>query len=86
MQDKRQRTQTATQEVLPKHQEALLGWVEMEPRHSLPRGCGGSSWGISRSHLDVGLGPLLRVALLGQGSEQKDPEVPASLLWLCDSP
>lgn len=35
--------------------------------------------GISRNHLDVGLGPLLGVALLGQSSEQKIPEVPASL-------
>lgn len=28
----------------------------------------------------MGLGPLLRVVLLGQGSEQKDPEAPANFI------
>jgi len=51
----------------------------MEHWHRLPRGCGISSLGISQSHLDVALGTLLWVSLLGQGLEQRDPEGPASL-------
>lgn len=38
--------------------------------HRLPRGCGVSSWGIFKNHLDVGLGTLLWVALLEQGWDQ----------------
>lgn len=53
------------------------------------RGCGVSSFEISRSHLDVGLGTMLWVSLLDQGLGQMDPEGPASLshaviLWFCD--
>jgi len=35
--------------------------------HRLPRGCGVSSLEVSRSHLAVGLGTLLWVALLQRG-------------------
>lgn len=47
--------------------------------HRLPRSCGVSSWGIFKSLLNTGLGTLLWVALLEQGWDQKDPEVPPSL-------
>ena len=55
--------------------------------HRLPRGCGVSSLGISQSLLDVALGTLLWVSLLGQGLEQRDPEVltASAVLWFCDS-
>ena len=33
---------------------------------------------IFRSHMDVVLGTLLWVSLLGQGLEQRDPEGPAN--------
>ncbi len=36
----------------------------------------GFSLGISQSHLDVALGALLWVSLLGQELEQRDPEGP----------
>ena len=51
----------------------------MEHCHRLPRGCGVSSFRISQSHLDVALGTLLWVSLLGQRLEHRDPEGPASL-------
>ena len=38
-----------------------------EQWHRLPRGCGVSSLEVSRSHLAVGLGTLLWVALLQWG-------------------
>jgi len=68
----------------------LLCCAVMEHWHRLPRGCGISSLGISQSHLDVALGTLLWVSLLGQGLEQRDPEGPASLshdevLWFFES-
>jgi len=47
--------------------------------HRLPRGCGVSSLGIFQSCLDVALGTLLWVSLLGQGLEHRDPEGPAGL-------
>ena len=52
----------------------------MEHWHRLPRetvGC--SSPKISKSHLDLDMGTLLRVSLLEQGLGQMDPEVPANL-------
>ena len=52
----------------------------MKPWHRLPReGLGGSSLGFSGSHLDVGLGPLLRVALMEQGWHQRDTELHSSI-------
>ena len=60
-------------------QAALLCCVVPEPWHRLPRGCGVFSLGISQSRLDMALGTLLWVSLLGQGLEQRDPEGPASL-------
>lgn len=42
------------------------------------RGAGGSSLGISSSRLDVGLGPLLGVALLEQGWHHRDPSPPST--------
>ena len=41
-------------------------WM-MDPSHRLPRGCRGSSSKISKSHLDMGLGTLIWMALLEQG-------------------
>ena len=65
---------------------AQLCCAVTEHWHRLPRGCGVSSLGISQSLLDVTLGTLLWVSLLGQGLQQRDPESPASLscttLWL----
>ena len=59
----------------------------MEHWHRLPRGCGVSSLGISQSCLDVALGTLLWVFLLGQGLEQRDPEGSihtSAVLWFCN--
>ena len=56
----------------------LLCCAVMEHWHRLPRGCGVFSLGISQSRLDVALGTLLWVSLLGQGLEQRDPEGPAN--------
>ena len=61
------------------HQEHSCAVQVTEQQHGLPRGCGVSSLGISSSHLDVALGTLLWVSLLGQGLEQRDPEGPAHL-------
>ena len=43
--------------------------------------CGVSSLGISQSCLDVALGTLLWVSLLGHRLEQSHSQVPASLSW-----
>ena len=51
----------------------------MEHWHRLPRGCGVSSLGISQSCLDVALGTLLWVSLLGQGMGQMAAEIPSNL-------
>ena len=51
----------------PAHQAVPLCWVVLECWHRDQRGCGISSLGISSSCLDVGLGTLLVVVLLGQG-------------------
>ena len=49
------------------HQAALPCCAVPEHWHRLPRGCGVSSLGMFRSHLAMGLGPLLWVSLLEQG-------------------
>jgi len=69
--------QTATQEVLPEHEQKLLGWAGAGAlAQAAQRGAGGSSLGISSSRLDVGLGALLGVALLEQGWHHRDPQLP----------
>ena len=58
-------------------QEALLGWAGAGALARVAqRGAGGSSVGISSSRRDVGLGPLLGVALLEQGWHHRDPQLP----------
>lgn len=58
-----------------------------EHRYGLPRGCGISLLGISKSCPDMGLGTLLRMSLLGQELEQvtlqKSPPTLA-ILRFCD--
>lgn len=64
------------------HQAALLGWAGMEPGRGCPEP-GGLLLGGSRSRLDVGLGPQLGVALLGQGWDQMAPRGPFPPHPLC---
>jgi len=52
---------------------------ETEHWHGLPRGCGISSLDISKSYLDMVLGPLLWVCLPEQELGLMDPQVPANL-------
>lgn len=76
-QAQRSRAQPGAQEVPSAPQEALLGWAGAGAlAQAAQRGAGGSSLGISSSRLDVGLGPLLGVALLEQGWHHRDLQLP----------
>nr|XP_047909708.1 uncharacterized protein LOC125180947 [Anser cygnoides]XP_047909709.1 uncharacterized protein LOC125180947 [Anser cygnoides]XP_047909710.1 uncharacterized protein LOC125180947 [Anser cygnoides]XP_047909711.1 uncharacterized protein LOC125180947 [Anser cygnoides] len=78
-QAQRQWAQTGAQEAPSEHQEALLCCAGARALAQVAhRGCGVSSLEISQSHLDIGLGPLLGVALLGQGGAV-GPEAPFNL-------
>ena len=68
---KRQWTEAGTQEVPPEHQEACLYCGgDRALAQAAQAGCGVSSLEIFKSHLDMDLGTLLWVALLGQGLDQ----------------
>lgn len=70
-QAQRQWAQTGAQEAPSEHQEALLCCAGVGALAQVAhRGCGVSKEEISQSHLDTGLGPLLRVALWGQGGSR----------------
>ncbi|KAI6078544.1 hypothetical protein LUU34_00047900 [Aix galericulata] len=56
------------QEAPSEHQAALLCWAgDGALAQAVQRGCGVSSLGSSKSRLDVGLGSLLWVSVLGRG-------------------
>ena len=78
--------QPGTQEAPSEHQAALLCWAGGGAlAQAAQRGCGVSSLGISRSRLDVALGSLLWVSLLGQGWEQLASRGPCQPQPFCNS-
>lgn len=69
------------------HLAALLCCAVLEHLQKLPRACGVSSLETFRSHLAMGLGPLLWVSLLKQGwaGQMTQRVLPASaVLEFCD--
>ena len=59
-------------------------WSNRALAQAAQRGCGVSSWEISKSRLDVGLGSLLWVSLLEQGLGLVGSRGPCPPQPLCD--
>lgn len=70
---------TGAREAPPEHQEHFFAVQVTACKYRLPRGSKISFLEISKSLLDMALGPLLWVTLLEQRLGQMDPEVSASL-------
>jgi len=81
-QDKRHKLEHRRVPLNTKSTAVLCRWQHW---HRLPRGCRVSFLEVSRSHLAVGLGTLLWVALLELGMVQREPAGPAWLRPCWDS-